>query len=253
MRALRTIKLLSILSIAVSICLACQWLPGAKSSTQSPQTNETKYPLSPDGKILTQSAQYWLKKVAEFREDNKTQTPGGIVLFGDSITQQFPVKQLFPDLHVINRGIGGDKIGGWKYYGLIDRLDVSVYDLKPKKLFILIGINDILSAKTPPGEMKRGYRNLLAALKKNCPNCDIYVQSVLPVRGRFAAFNPKVLKFNKTIKQLTKRFGFTYVDLHPSFADEKGELKAEFTRDDLHLTPPGYAEWKKILLPLMTN
>jgi lysophospholipase L1-like esterase len=254
MKTMRTVRTCWALIVPlVVISLGCQTMTSKKPAAQPAKPEKTEIPLSPDGKLLTESAKFWLKKVEEFRQDNKKQTPGGIVLLGDSITQRFPVKEMFPGMQVINRGIGGDKIGGGQYYGLIDRLDVSVYDLKPRKLFILIGINDILFAQTTRKNMKRHYYNLLATLKKNCTNCSIYVQTVLPVSGKFAKFNPDVLKFNKIVKQAAEKSGFTCIDIHPDFMNEKGELRAEFTNDGLHLTPAGYAQWKKILMPYMSN
>ncbi len=207
-----------------------------------------------DGKLLTESAKYWLKKLAEFQQQNRTEfanTSGGIILLGDSLTERFPVQELLPDLPIINRGIGGNKIGGWKYYGLIDRLDVSVYALKPRKLFIQIGINDIVYAHTPTRIMKKGYENLLAELKRNCPQSGIYVQSLLPVRGKWSKYNKQIVNFNREIESLCRKYGFTYINLYPQFADENGELKAEFSQDDLHLTPAGYNQWHAILKPFL--
>ncbi|MCX7767196.1 MAG: GDSL-type esterase/lipase family protein, partial [Candidatus Sumerlaeia bacterium] len=186
-------------------------------------------PCSADGKLLTESAKYWLRKVAEFQQQNKTElaeVSGGIVLLGDSLTERFPVEELMPDSGIVNRGIGGDKIGGWKYYGLIDRLEISVYALKPRKLFIQIGINDIVYAHTPTRIMKKGYKRLLTELKRNCPQSEIYVQSILPVRGKWTKYNRQIEKFNQIIEHLCKKYGVHYVNLYQQFVDENGSLKA---------------------------
>ena len=34
-----------------------------------------------------------------------------------------------------------------------------------------------------------------------------------------------------------------YLDLHPLFVNEQGELKAAFTADGIHLTEPAYDIW----------
>lgn len=43
-----------------------------------------------------------------------------------------------PRIRVYNRGIGGDVTDG-----LLERMDESIFDLEPKKVFINIGTNDI--------------------------------------------------------------------------------------------------------------
>ena len=39
-----------------------------------------------------------------------------------------------------------------------------------------------------------------------------------------------------------------YIDLHSLMKDEKGELKAEFTGDGIHIKEPAYQIWKKEIL-----
>ena len=68
-----------------------------------PQANE--YLNSPLG-------DFEQKKVTEFREENKTCTPGGIVFCGDSITAGFPFKEVLPAYNIANRGIGGGQYLG---------------------------------------------------------------------------------------------------------------------------------------------
>lgn len=203
------------------------------------------------GKIVDQGAEYWLKRCEAFREDNPSHAPGGIVLVGDSITEGFPVDRLFPGLHVVNRGISGDKIGGSRFYGVLDRVDVSIGDLKPAKVFLLIGVNDIIYWDVPPLEMRRGYESLLARIRQVYPDGPLYVQTLLPLRGQFAQHIPEVLQFNDFLRETAPKHGATLLDTYPAFLDAKGELKDEFTKDGLHLTDEGYARWREILLPLM--
>ncbi len=253
MRVVMLHTLLNLLLIGIIFFSGCSVLQ-SRTETVSPSTSVgEEVALSKDGKLLTESARYWLKKVEEFREDNKRRKPGGIVMLGDSIIERFPVNDIFPDLPVINRGIGGDKVGGWKYYGLIDRLDVSVYDLKPKKLFILIGINDIVYANTPDEFIQSGLVDLFLDIKRNCHDCKVYVQSVFPTRDEYAEYNAAINKFNVLLKQNAPRFGFTYLDFHPYFLDDKGELHQFFSKEGLHLSPTGYKLWARLLAPYLTE
>jgi len=54
-------------------------------------------------------------------------------------------------------------------------------------------------------------------------------------------------KLNDHIKQLASESGAIYLDLHPVMEDAKGELKADFTADGVHLNPQGYQVWLKEL------
>ncbi|MBQ3447361.1 MAG: hypothetical protein IJG37_06945, partial [Synergistaceae bacterium] len=78
---------------------------------------------------------YYEKKLGEFRA--MTRRTGGIVFLGDSITDFLDFDEFLPSHHVINRGIAGDTT-----HGVLYRLG-EVISLRPRKLFILIGTNDI--------------------------------------------------------------------------------------------------------------
>ena len=57
-----------------------------------------------------------------------------IAFIGDSLTDGYDVKAYYPDFLVSNRGIGGDTT-----FDLEGRIQVSLYDLKPKVVVMLIG------------------------------------------------------------------------------------------------------------------
>lgn len=66
-----------------------------------------------------------------------------IVFLGNSITDGCEWAELFNNRHVKNRGISGDR-SGW----LLDRLDPIVGG-HPKKLFLMIGVNDLAAGVSP--------------------------------------------------------------------------------------------------------
>ena len=214
----------------------------------------TNKPLpSPDPATLPQADEYFhspqpdfvQKKVDEFREDNKTRQPGGIVFCGDSITAGFPFDAILPDYKIANRGIGGDSI-----WGLIRRLDVSAYELRPRQLFLMIAVNDIFMNKMTPPQYGELYDYILAELQKNCPGCKIYVQSILPVRGKIANIEPT--KLNATIREVNRELeadamkrGVEFLNINPLFCDEKGEMKTEYSNDGVHPNRAGYEAWAR--------
>lgn len=190
---------------------------------------------------------YWSNAVAGFEAVETTAPRGATVLFGDSITARWPMDK-FPANPVVNRGIGGDHIGGYKYFGLLDRMNTSIRALQPKRIFLMIGINDMLPQGPPMENMVAAYGYLLDHLKQDAPDAEVIVQSILPVnKPDFSYMHDPIIELNKHIKQMADERGLKYVDLYSHFADEKGEMKPELTNDGVHLTPAGYELWVKVL------
>jgi lysophospholipase L1-like esterase len=187
---------------------------------------------------------HYVNRVRAFTEQN--QQLKYVVLLGDSITEGFDVARFLPGRRVLNRGIGADVIGNAlpedDPRGVLKRLDESVFDCAATDVFLLIGINDLGSGRTPE-VMEQGYREILQQIKTEAPAVRVHVQSVLPTRDRHAKHNEPVLDFNRRIQKLAEEFEYDYVDLHSLMADGSGELKSELTGDGLHLTDPAYKTW----------
>lgn len=188
---------------------------------------------------------HYAKRMEIFIDELPNVKPGGTIFLGDSITEGFPTREAFPNENVINRGIGGDLIEG-----VTDRMDVSIAPLKPKKIYLMIGINNLVGYPDKPiDEFALNYDKLLEALKSNAPNAKIIVQSILPTSRGFAKSNPAVRMLNEKIKLMAEQKGLEYVDLHPAMADEQGELKSQFTGDGVHLNIEGYEAWLEEIVP----
>jgi lysophospholipase L1-like esterase len=127
---------------------------------------------------------------------------------------------------------------------VLQRLDNSVFDCAATEVFILIGIND-LNMGHKVETLEAGYRELLKRLREKRPDLRLHVQSVLPTRGAHEKQNAPVREFNERLKKLAAEFGCSFIDLHSLMRDENGQLKAEFTKDGLHLTEPAYGVWRE--------
>jgi lysophospholipase L1-like esterase len=188
---------------------------------------------------------HYANRVKAFKEQN--QQLQYVVLLGDSITEGFEVPKYFPGRRVLNRGIGADVIGNAlpddDPRGVLRRLEESVFDCAATDVFLLIGINDLGSGRTPE-VMEQGYREILERIKKQAPAVRVHVQSVLPTRDNHAKHNANVVDFNQRLQKLAGEFEYEYLDIHSLMADDKGELKAEFTGDGLHLNPDAYKLWQ---------
>ena len=91
---------------------------------------------------------YYDTKVAAFKEENKTIEQGSIdvAFIGDSLTDHYDVARFYPGITTLNRGIAGDNT-----YGLYRRLQVSLYDVQPKVVVLLIGSNNLCGTKVECG------------------------------------------------------------------------------------------------------
>jgi lysophospholipase L1-like esterase len=222
--------------------------PLANGSEKSPTANSSpsapKKP-APPADLRNFFQMHYANRVNNFRDQN--QIFQNVVLVGDSITEGFDVAKFFSGRRVLNRGIGADVIGNalppGDKRGVLKRMDESFFNCAARDAFLLIGINDLGDSRTPE-VMEAGYREILEKVKKNAPLLTVHAQSVLPTRGNHAKRNANVNDFNQRLQKLAKEFDYDYIDLHSQMKDDRGDLKAEFTADGLHLNAEGYKVWK---------
>ncbi len=185
--------------------------------------------------------------------ENTANTKGEIIFLGNSITEGGDWKSLFPNTNVINRGISGDVT-----MGIINRLD-EVVDSKPKKIFLLIGVNDLARGKTI-AFIAENCNEIIKTIRSTSKNTKVYLQSVLPVNPsvghKFSGHKNKqaaIIKLNKRLEALAKLHDVSFINLYNRFKNTKGELKAKYTHDGLHLSAKGYLRWKSIIKKQVTK
>ena len=182
-------------------------------------------------------------KLLEFKADPITKKD--YVFLGNSITAGVNWSQLLDLPQAKNRGISGDIT-----FGVLERLD-EVIAGKPAKLFVLIGINDI-SKNIPDSVILGNYNKLISRVRKGSKKTQIYFYTLLPVNASFERFknhygkDDHILWLNAEIKKLQAK-KVEVIDLYPHFLDEQNRLKAELTKDGLHLIPSGYKVWAEVL------
>ena len=173
--------------------------------------------------------QYYKDKSANFAEENKTLGEVDVAFIGDSLTDGYDLAAYYPDLLVSNRGIGGDTT-----FDLEGRMQVSLYDLKPKVAVMLIGANNM-------DAMFENYEALLQGFRENVPNTKIILLSLTSMGDEWGKKNQLAAYNNVKIKLLAEKYGYEYVDLYSAlFNLESGEIYPEYTTDGGHLTPLGY-------------
>ncbi len=187
---------------------------------------------------------YYVKRLKYFESLPAQQNP--IVFLGNSITEVGQWQDVTGLNNVINRGISGDNS-----YGVFYRLD-PVLKLKPSKIFLAIGVNDIKRG-TPIEDIAHNYERIILKVKRDAPKTKLYLQSVLPVTEAILANiydnirNPKIIALNKLMKALAEKHNVPYVDVFNQLKDENGQLVRSLTTDGLHLQPEAYVIWANYL------
>lgn len=175
-----------------------------------------------------------------------TENTKKIVFMGDSLTVNF--KQLDNYECIINLAVGG--------YKTTENIPL-VKDLRnhhPNKVFLMVGINDLLCNLRfwPHGytiPINKSYDLLIDLIKTNLPKATTYLMSVLPVNLGLLnedyknKANQMVRLLNQNIQETAKKYFVEYLDLTMAFIDSKQELNTEYTKDGIHLNDKGYQVW----------
>ena len=221
------IIILALLAILLSVVyILCEYLPQKRQEEA----------------IRQMMVDYYNSKVEAFGEENKSITKGEIhvAFIGDSLTDGYDVKNYYPDLSVLNRGIGGDTT-----FGVENRLQVSLYDVQPKVVVMLIGANNL-------SNMFDNYENILISLKQNLPNSKIVLVSLTSMGGSWGKNNNLAAFNNVKIKSLAEKYGFAFVDVYtPLLNMATNEIYEEYTTDGGHLTPLGYEVMTGAIRPVL--
>lgn len=189
------------------------------------------------------------KKILRYREENKTVQYGQTVFAGSSLMEMFPINKLLEEhndsMTVYNRGIGG-----FVSRELLEVIDVCAIDLKPSKIFINIGTNDLSDSRIPISELMENYDKIISEIEARLPETVIYLMAYYPVNYEAADENMKVcLKIrtnekiriaNVEVKKLAERHSQRYININKNLMDEQCRLKAEYTIEGLHINEDGY-------------
>lgn len=183
---------------------------------------------------------YYLHKKSQFEKLPTSESD--IIMLGDSITDEGEWTELL-GLNVKNRGISGDTTKR-----ILHRLDI-ILESKPKQVFLMIGINDLINDGKSVTATLEEYKKILRQFQEKTPNTKIYVQSVLPVNNKYLYWqdNKNILKLNSGLKELAKEFNYEYIDIFYLLSDSENQLDTKYTVDGLHLNGQAYLIWKAVM------
>ncbi|MDE5996114.1 MAG: hypothetical protein K2G56_04280 [Eubacterium sp.] len=180
---------------------------------------------------------------------------GATVLVGDSITEGYTHTEFFEKYTketgtpVYNRGISGDTSDR-----LLERLEKTVLNIKPKNIVLLIGTND-LGVGADIDFIAENVEKIIEQSKKRCKNINIILESVYPVNTKInkqgRRKNSDILFLNEKLKAVAEKQKISFVDLYAALSDKNGMFNAEYTYDGLHANAKAYEMITKAVLPLL--
>lgn len=190
----------------------------------------------------TSSKKYAIPHYIEKSEYDLLNNENKVVFFGDSLTQFGQWDELLNNKNVLNRGIENDTTEG-----LLDRI-TEVTKTKPQKVFIMIGINDLIAGNSVD-KIITNYKKIINDIKENSSTTKIYVESILPIDEKLYEKNyPTQRKLDsnniKEINNKLKEISDTqYINLYSVFMSNGGFDK--YTVDGVHLNGQGYNIWQQ--------
>jgi GDSL-like lipase/acylhydrolase family protein len=188
-------------------------------------------------------------EIERFLEEDKAHPPpkGAILFIGSSIFREWAdlEKQMAP-LPVLNRAFGGSRTWEVVYYA--DRI---VLPYRPRIILYYCGSNDIGSG-AGAAQVVVNFQAFVDKVAASLPEARIYFVSINKAPEKQSVWDV-VDDTNSRIRDYTrrnKRLG--YIDVNPALFDAAGRPRLDLYREDqLHLRPAAYAEFTRIIRPVL--
>lgn len=191
------------------------------------------------------------KEVAEISHhlDSIGWSKGSVVFTGSSSVRMWKsLQNQFPDVPIINTGFGGSTAED-----LEAQLFPLVLRLEPSKVFIYEGDNDINGGKTA-AEIMTTLDEIVTRIQKQLPNATVNLISAKPSPSRWE-LKTSYLVLNDLMRQYcTAHKNVNFVNVWDIMLDKTGVPRSDiFIEDNLHMNEKGYALWKEIFTPFLTE
>ena len=175
--------------------------------------------------------------------------PGGILLVGSSIFRQWTTaeEQLAP-LPVRNRAFGGSRTGDQ-----LARFDQLIPRYAPRIVVYYCGSNDLKAKEADAPDVIFGrFREFSERVRARFPETHLVYVTATRSPDRVAIWE-QVDHYNALARAYcaaTPRRHF--IDLNPVLVDPQGHPRLElYQKDKLHFHPPAYAEFARVIRPVL--
>jgi len=196
---------------------------------------------------------HYYKRTAQFEQERPINS-NDFVMLGDSLTEGGDWESYFADwlpegISVVNRGIVGDDAPG-----IYDRLH-QILPGKPKKIFLLVGVNDI-SHQITSDSVLVDIERVVKEIRSQCPKTKLYIQSLLPYNFEkciYKTMNKEdktmtIRRVNKGLKKMARKYNVKFIYLYDLLkAPGSLHLDGRFTKDGLHINQEAYKIWANAL------
>lgn len=185
------------------------------------------------------------------KNNNKVKFDSSVAFIGDSRTQGF----------IMYNGL--KEVEDYSYIGLMVDTAITkefiktndgnkitlLQDMKNKKIdrvYIMLGVNEL--GWSYPQVFKTKYKELIDEIRKVKPECNIYVQSIIPMTKSKSDSdkiynNKNVAKFNKLVEEVAEEKNVTYLDVKSVLVNKDGCLPEEASPDGVHIDKSYCEKW----------
>lgn len=185
------------------------------------------------------------------KNNNKVKFDSSVAFIGDSRTQGF----------IMYNGL--KEVEDYSYIGLMVDTAITkefiktndgnkitlLQDMKNKKIdrvYIMLGVNEL--GWSYPQVFKAKYEELIDEIRKVKPECNIYVQSIIPMTKSKSDSdkiynNKNVAKFNKLVEEVAEEKNVTYLDIKSVLVNKDGCLPEEASPDGVHIDKSYCEKW----------
>ncbi len=160
-----------------------------------------------------------------------------VVFFGASITNRWNLERAFPQVNMVNRGVGGQLAPG-----MLTRFQRDVIDLKPRAVvikFCSINIRPQMPVKILQDAM------LMMTQLAQANDIQPIVATIIPAGkpeahiGDFGVVDT-LGAFNNWVRTWSGETGTPLIDFAAAIADDDGFLPRECSTDPVHVNDKGY-------------
>jgi len=176
--------------------------------------------------------------------------PGRIVFLGSQLVRDWPLAEHFPNYEVINRGVFGQRFGGF-----LLRFYPDVIELAPEYVVIELSSYNF----RPQNEMDEFFDYTITMVElAQCRQMRPIPATVIPPcrdsvdLGDYHLID-SLRAYNNRLRRYCRGHGINLADFNRSLSDTDGYLKTEFAQGPIDLNDDGYAQISKTLRLIVDN
>ena len=135
------------------------------------------------------------------------------------------------------------------YKGQETRIEEILGDVQPKKVFIMLGQNDLRYREIE--DCMDSWETLVSRIREACPGIEIHIQSCIPewVETESSNFrNEKIQEYNVILREFAQNNDCFFVDIHYYAVDHVGRMPNDYELDaSIHMNEAGCYAWMQAL------